>query len=143
MSRRASRFTRGDGQTVELAPSEVICPDQPGRRPGGGDGQRHHGGGGFGPDPGALKAEGLAREIVRRVQEMRKKAGFNIDDRIRTYYQLQNPSQLVLDVMADWAEYICSETLTLALVEGAAPPDAYQETQQVEGETVILAVKKS
>ncbi|HSV86481.1 MAG TPA: DUF5915 domain-containing protein, partial [Levilinea sp.] len=35
-----------------------------------------------------LQSEGLAREVVRRIQAMRKEAGFNIDDRIHTYYQL-------------------------------------------------------
>ncbi|OQY35967.1 MAG: isoleucine--tRNA ligase, partial [Anaerolineaceae bacterium 4572_5.1] len=33
-----------------------------------------------------LRAEGLAREIVRRVQEQRKKADFNIEDRITAWY---------------------------------------------------------
>ncbi len=34
-----------------------------------------------------LRAEGLAREVVRRIQAMRKEAGFDISDRITTYYQ--------------------------------------------------------
>jgi isoleucyl-tRNA synthetase len=34
----------------------------------------------------SLRAEGLAREIVRRVQAMRKNADFNIEDRITTYF---------------------------------------------------------
>jgi isoleucyl-tRNA synthetase len=50
-----------------------------------------------------LKAEGLAREIVRRVQEMRKNAGFNIEDRITTCYQAEG---LLKDVFITWGEYI-------------------------------------
>jgi isoleucyl-tRNA synthetase len=34
-----------------------------------------------------LKTEGLARDIVRRIQNQRKTAGFDIADRIETYYQ--------------------------------------------------------
>jgi hypothetical protein len=36
-----------------------------------------------------LRAEGLAREVVRRVQAMRKEAGFNIEDRITTFRYLE------------------------------------------------------
>ena len=39
-----------------------------------------------------LRAEGLAREIVRRIQDMRKNAGFNIEDRITTYYTAGAPA---------------------------------------------------
>ena len=35
----------------------------------------------------ALLEEGLARELVRRIQMMRKEAGFRIEDTIRVYYQ--------------------------------------------------------
>ena len=52
-----------------------------------------------------LKAEGLAREIVRRVQDMRKNAGFNIEDRITTCYQAQGA---LVEVFVTWGEYIAS-----------------------------------
>ena len=34
-----------------------------------------------------LRLEDLAREVVRRIQDMRKKTDFNIEDRITTWYQ--------------------------------------------------------
>jgi isoleucyl-tRNA synthetase len=87
-----------------------------------------------------LKAEGLAREVVRWVQDMRKNAGFNIEDRITTCYQAQG---LLVEVFATWGEYIASETLTTRLL--AAPPleGAYVEEHQLEGETLTLAVKQN
>jgi isoleucyl-tRNA synthetase len=90
-----------------------------------------------------LKAEGLAREIVRRVQEMRKKAGFNIDDRIVTWYQVENLDASLSKVVESWAGYLCAETLTVELNNGQPPQDAYQETHQVEGETITLGVRRT
>ncbi len=87
----------------------------------------------------ALRAEGLAREIVRRVQEMRKKAGFNIEDRIRTYYQAADDGWLDA-LLANWGDYLRAETLTLELVNGAAPAQAYAETLQLDGKELTLAV---
>ncbi len=92
-----------------------------------------------------LRGEGLAREIVRRVQAMRKNAGFNIEDRITTYYTAEAPgSQNELTrVMDTWATYICAETLTTELVSGQPPAGAYQETQKVDGVALTLGVKRN
>ena len=87
-----------------------------------------------------LKAEGLAREIVRRVQEMRKNAGFNIEDRITTCYQAEG---LLKDVFTTWGEYIASETLTTRLLDAPPLEGAYVEEHTLEGEKLILAVKRN
>jgi isoleucyl-tRNA synthetase len=87
-----------------------------------------------------LRAEGLAREVVRRIQAMRKDAGFEIADRITTYYQAQNE---MAAVFVAWAEYIQAETLSTALVSGQAPSGAYAETQNVEGQALALAVRRN
>ena len=90
-----------------------------------------------------LRAEGLAREIVRRVQDMRKKAGFNIEDRIQTFYQVANPSERMQDVLSNWSGYLSAETLTIALTNAQPPEDAYVEEQQVEGDTITIGVKRA
>lgn len=86
-----------------------------------------------------LRAEGLARELVRRLQEMRRTAGFDIADRIVTHYQ--GPAAL-REVMDSFGDYIRRETLSLQLVEGPPPSGAYEEAQRVEGLEVLLAVKR-
>jgi isoleucyl-tRNA synthetase len=88
-----------------------------------------------------LRAEGMAREIVRRIQEMRKKAGFNIEDRIETIYQLPD-GDLLKDVFKGWAGYLASETLSTKLTQGDAPEGAYQEDHEVDGSRLSLAVKR-
>jgi isoleucyl-tRNA synthetase len=130
-----------DGQPVELSPGEVLIQTSP------------VAGLAVATERGisvavdavltpALKAEGLARELVRRVQEMRKKAGFNIEDRITTYYQVQEPAPALQSVLEDWAAYLRAETLTVTLIDGRPPETAYTETHHVEGETVTLGVEK-
>ena len=87
-----------------------------------------------------LKAEGLAREIVRRVQEMRKNAGFNIEDRITTCYQAEGTLK---EVFIRWGEYIASETLTTRLLDAPPLEGAFVEEHTLEGEKLILAVKRN
>jgi isoleucyl-tRNA synthetase len=87
-----------------------------------------------------LKGEGLAREIVRRVQDMRKKAGFHIEDRITTCYQTQGE---LASVFRKWGEYISSETLTTRLLDAAPLEGSYEEEFVLEGEKLGLAVKQN
>jgi len=86
-----------------------------------------------------LKAEGLAREIVRRVQEMRKNAGFNIEDRITTCFQA---GEQLVRVFETWGEYIAAETLTTQLLNTPPVEGAYVVQLELEGETLILAVER-
>ncbi|MGE5462865.1 MAG: isoleucine--tRNA ligase, partial [Syntrophothermus sp.] len=62
-----------------------------------------------------LISEGLAREIVRRIQTQRKNADFNIEDRITTWYVTSDDMAKVVE---DWSQYIQSETLTTELIAG-------------------------
>ena len=82
----------------------------------------------------------MAREIVRWVQEMRKNAGFNIEDRITTCYQA---SGQLAEVFATWAEYIAAETLTTRLLDAPPLEGAHVEEHELEGEKLILAVKRN
>ena len=60
-----------------------------------------------------LKQEGIARELVNRIQNIRKDSGFEVTDKIRVH--LQKNSELENAVKANEA-YIKSETLTETLV---------------------------
>ncbi len=57
----------------------------------------------------ALRAEGLAREFVNRIQNMRKDAGFQVTDRIRIYYA--SDDELLKKALTDFHEYVKTETL--------------------------------
>jgi isoleucyl-tRNA synthetase len=86
-----------------------------------------------------LRTEGLARELVRRIQVMRKDAGFNIEDRITTYGLAEGELAAAFDT---WADYIKAETLSTTLVATPAPADAYTETHTIEGMSITLGVQR-
>jgi isoleucyl-tRNA synthetase len=88
-----------------------------------------------------LEAEGMAREIVRRLQAMRRSAGFDIADHIIVYYQ---GDDYIKQVMTDktLVGYIRQETLSQKLVDGAPDEGAFSERQKISGHEVLLGVKR-
>jgi isoleucyl-tRNA synthetase len=86
-----------------------------------------------------LLAEGLAREIVHRLQTMRKSAGFEISDRIIIYYQAD---EYASQVMKTFAEYIQRETLSESLEEAVPAENSYTEDFNLEKHPVKLGVTR-
>jgi isoleucyl-tRNA synthetase len=86
-----------------------------------------------------LKQEGMAREIVHRLQTMRRSAGFDIVDHITTYYQGDKYTE---QVMETFAEYIKRETLSDKLVKGVPGEGVFSESYKLAGNEILLAVEK-
>jgi len=88
-----------------------------------------------------LQAEGMAREIVHRLQIMRRSAGFDIADYITTYYQ---GDDYIREVMTDkdLANYIKQETLSRELVEGVTEAGAYIESRKLGEHETTLGVRR-
>jgi len=84
-----------------------------------------------------LADEGLAREIVRHVQELRKNAGLEISDRIRLHY---DGDADIARVLESWRDYISSETLAQSITPGAGSGFAADEV--IDGHKVRIAVEK-
>jgi isoleucyl-tRNA synthetase len=83
-----------------------------------------------------LAAEGLARELVNRIQNLRKKADFEVTDRIKVYLS----HHAALDNTLAWfSDYICAETLANALVSGQTG-GAMELTELIEGLEVQIGV---
>jgi isoleucyl-tRNA synthetase len=99
-----------------------------------------------------LEREGLARDLVRRIQTLRKEADFQIDDRIVTYYQAgaqpaaagaSNGGDGLEAIVEEWGDFIRAETLSLELVPGPVPDDvARQASLQLGSQPLTLGVKK-
>jgi len=87
-----------------------------------------------------LTAEGLARDVVRRVQNLRKEAGFNLDDRIVTTYEAD--AELAAAVEA-WHEFIAAETLSVKLVAGEPREGATVGEDRVGGHKLRLGVQRA
>ena len=88
----------------------------------------------------ALAEEGSARELAHRIQNLRRAAGFDIADRIVTYYQ---GSDEVATVFEAQGAYIAAETLSERIERAAPPAGGHAETQTVEGREVTLGVAKA
>jgi isoleucyl-tRNA synthetase len=84
-----------------------------------------------------LKLEGLARDLVRKIQELRKQSGFAVEDRIRLYY---DGDGILAQALERWREYIATETLAIAVARGEAPDGASSETLRIEGHDLKVSV---
>jgi isoleucyl-tRNA synthetase len=87
-----------------------------------------------------LKQEGLAREVVSRVQRMRREAGYQVSDRIRLWVDGEDA---VRGAARSFAGYISGETLATELNEGPANggADLVQDVD-LDGMRVQLAVSR-
>ncbi len=89
-----------------------------------------------------LAEEGMAREVVHRIQGMRRSANFDVTDRIVTYYQ--GPLEFAEVMQGAFSDYIRDETLSTQLVDGAPDPDtndgATTESTKIDGMEITLAV---
>jgi isoleucyl-tRNA synthetase len=87
-----------------------------------------------------LEAEGLARELVRNIQDARKSNGFAIADRISIYLDGVAGGTLAA-ALQTWGEYVRAETLADELVLGAAPSGVKAEALDLDtGNILSLAV---
>jgi isoleucyl-tRNA synthetase len=86
-----------------------------------------------------LRAEGLAREVIRRVQSLRKEADFELDDRIHTVYQAEGE---LVDAIRAWQEVIASETLSVRFEPGAPERGMHDEAFEVDGYRLRLGVER-
>jgi len=86
-----------------------------------------------------LQAEGMAREIVHRLQTMRRSAGFDIADHIVAYYQ---SDPYMKQVMGDFGDYIKQETLSRELAEGVPGEGVFTESYKLSGHEILLGVAR-
>jgi isoleucyl-tRNA synthetase len=84
-----------------------------------------------------LRREGLAREVVRAVQEARKQAGLDVSDRIAL--ELGGDDEL-LAAAREHEAYIAGETLATSVGYGA---DGAGEKATIEGRELLIAVSKA
>ncbi len=84
-----------------------------------------------------LMQEGLAREIVNRVQNLRKTGGFEVTDRIEL---LIEKNDKINNAVMKYGDYICNETLaTITQVDAL---DGIEAEELVEGINVKLKIQK-
>ncbi len=87
-----------------------------------------------------LRLEGLAREVVNRVQRLRKEAGYVYTDRIGLWIAGDGP---VLEAVRGHADFIQAETLARKLELGSRAPSPDLEQQvDIDGHGVVVGVQR-
>ncbi len=86
-----------------------------------------------------LVQEGLAREFVRRVQDLRKTADLEIADRIQLYYSASPGLQ---EAIKAFSAYIQAETLSVEMTASAIPEDIARVDDEFDQEKVTIGIKK-
>ena len=88
-----------------------------------------------------LVEEGLAREVIRRIQNLRKTADFALDDRIEIVY---SDATVAIDaVMQLFSGYISQETLADSVSAGEIAADFVKESLDLKGEALTIGVKRA
>src|SRR5215467_7973768 len=83
--------------------------------------------------------EGLAREFINRVQNMRKDAGLSVTDRIRIYFE---SSEKVAAAISRMSDYIKSETLATQVYTGRDSAQHW-EKWEIDGEPCEIGISKA
>ena len=87
----------------------------------------------------ALLEEGLARESVKRIQNLRKDAGFDVIDRIEIGYR---GSERITNAIDQWSDWIRNETLALELQASEQPQGDAVASFEIGEEQLTVAVRR-
>ncbi|MCL2037927.1 class I tRNA ligase family protein [Candidatus Saccharibacteria bacterium] len=84
-----------------------------------------------------LRREGLSREVIRFVQNARKQAGLNVDDRIKL--SLETDDEELKKAIGEWRETIANETLTTEF----AANDGFKTTVKIDSADLKILITKA
>jgi isoleucyl-tRNA synthetase len=87
-----------------------------------------------------LKQEGMARDVVRHVQDLRKKAGLEMDDRIVLHLATDSPP--LRQAIQTHLSYICNETLAQWSPKPLEGPDVHQTVVKIDGHALTVQLRK-
>jgi len=89
----------------------------------------------------SLRQEGLARDVVRNVQNLRKEVNLNIEDRI--VLSLRSESKEMVAAIDAFRDYIGRETLAVELTAGDLPDPAGRVEVKIDGAALAIALRKA
>jgi isoleucyl-tRNA synthetase len=85
-----------------------------------------------------LEMEGLARDLVNRIQNIRKESGFEVQDKINI--NIQKNSDLLEGAVEKHKNYICGETQALSLMLEESVNDGM--VMEIDDHKVVIKIKK-
>ena len=87
-----------------------------------------------------LRREGVARELVNRIQNIRKESGFEVTDKIRVEIEA---TELTTPAVESFAEYIAQQTLALEVKASATPAGDKVVDSDIDESPLKIAVTKA
>jgi isoleucyl-tRNA synthetase len=87
-----------------------------------------------------LVREGLAREFVNRIQNMRKEADYDVTDHIQIGF---DSDQKIKDAVTSLNDYIKTETLADKIVSKALDQADFVKSWEIEGENCEISIKRN
>jgi isoleucyl-tRNA synthetase len=85
-----------------------------------------------------LEMEGIAREFINRIQNLRKEAGFEVTDRIDIYYEAP---EKIRNAITNLSDYIMAETLALK-INKTLDGDTGKRNISINGIDMVVSLKK-
>ncbi len=82
-----------------------------------------------------LEAEGLARDLVRMIQQARKDAGLHVSDRINLRLDMPDAQGAAVEAHK---EYIAQQVLAVSLVRDNAKAAKHHSEQQLDGQSIVI-----
>jgi isoleucyl-tRNA synthetase len=87
-----------------------------------------------------LVEEGMARELVRNIQDSRKSANFDISDRIVVYIGKAEGNAEIEKMLRTWGDYVRTETLADDILLMQPSEAAHTEALDLNGHEVAVGV---
>ena len=87
----------------------------------------------------ALQREGIARELINRIQNLRKESGFEVTDKIRVEI---GRCELVEEAVKDFHDYIATQTLAAELTLAETPQGDFVREVDLDERPVTIAVTR-
>ncbi|MDE5942534.1 MAG: isoleucine--tRNA ligase, partial [Muribaculaceae bacterium] len=84
-----------------------------------------------------LRREGIARELVNRIQNLRKSRDYDITQRINIVVA---PDEVTDDAVTEYAGYICRQVLADAIIVAEVKNPAEDEKFDIDGTEILLSV---
>ncbi|MDE5969793.1 MAG: class I tRNA ligase family protein, partial [Muribaculaceae bacterium] len=84
-----------------------------------------------------LRREGIARDLINRVQNIRKSRDYNITDRINVVIE---PNELTDNAVKEYGSYIATQVLADAVVTGKIESPAEDERLDIDGTEVNVKI---
>ena len=87
----------------------------------------------------ALRAEGVARELINRIQNIRKDSGFEVTDKIRVEIERR---PFAAEALEAYADYIASQTLAVSVAAVDAPAGDTLVQSEIDEQPIAIAVTR-